>query len=69
MWWKAFRDYPPHQSVKQQQVEAGRGIVGCEMHDLNGWGEEYHHPAPTKKGWFTSVCDYLFGTKSESGEG
>ena len=38
MWPKFYRDYKVDTTLKQQQVESGKGIVGCEMHDLNGWG-------------------------------
>lgn len=38
MWPKFYRDYKVDKALKQYQVESGKGIVGCEMHDLNGWG-------------------------------
>lgn len=66
MWWKAYKDYPLHKPLKNQQVEPGRGIQGCEMHDLNGWGEEYHKPPRRHQGWFVNLCAFLFGTKVEN---
>jgi hypothetical protein len=39
MWPKFYRDYEIDKPVIKYQVQPGRGIVGCEMHDLNGWGE------------------------------
>lgn len=41
MWPKNYKDYPEDESLVQNQVEPGHGIVGCEMHDLNGWGDKY----------------------------
>jgi hypothetical protein len=38
MWPKFYRDYKVDATLIKHQVEPGRGIVGCEMHDLNGWG-------------------------------
>ena len=71
MWWKAYRDYPAYEPIKHQQVEPGHGIYGCEMHDLNGWGEEYHYrpeldpPMRDRKGLFHTICTYLFGADDE----
>lgn len=42
MWPKKYKDYPEDLPLTQNQVEPGKGIIGCEMHDLNGWGEAYH---------------------------
>jgi hypothetical protein len=66
MWWKAYKDYPLHKPLKNQHVETGRGIIGCEMHDLNGWGEEYHESPREKPGLFVNICTFLFGTKVEN---
>lgn len=50
MWFKEYRDYPIDKPLIQEQVEPGRGIIGCEMHDLNGWGTHLHQIKPCKKG-------------------
>jgi hypothetical protein len=42
MWQKSYRDYKLDEPLVKSKVEPGRGIVGCEMHELNGWGEEWH---------------------------
>lgn len=44
MWPKFYRDYPVDTPLIKQSVESGKGIVGCEMHELNGWGMSYHIP-------------------------
>lgn len=42
MWPKFYKDYPVDTLMIQYPVEPGKGIIGCEMHELNGWGELYH---------------------------
>lgn len=49
MWPKKYRDYPVDRPLIKEQVNPGNGIVGCEMHDLNGWGNELHQMSPKKK--------------------
>ena len=43
MWTKSYKDYPEDTPLKKEQVRAGKGIVGCEMHDLNGWSNTLHY--------------------------
>jgi len=40
MWFREYRDYPIDHSLKQEQVEPRQGIIGCEMHEINGWGTD-----------------------------
>lgn len=62
MWPKAYRDYKTDESLVKNQVQPGKGIVGCEMHDLNGWGNTLHIPVKKKKmGFFTTLLNALFG--------
>ncbi len=49
MWPKVYRDYPPDHPLKKYRVEPGKGIIGCEMHELNGWGNSLHVPRRAKK--------------------
>lgn len=42
MWHKAYRDYRYDRPLIQYQVSSSHGIIGCEMHDLNGWGDTWH---------------------------
>ncbi|MBA2369059.1 MAG: hypothetical protein H0V82_08570 [Candidatus Protochlamydia sp.] len=42
MWFKKYRDYKIDKPLIKEQVRPGNGIIGCEMHDLNGWGTEHH---------------------------
>ncbi len=39
MWFKAFRDYPVDSPLRKETVEPGKGIIGCEMHEVNGWND------------------------------
>lgn len=69
MWYREYKDYPPDTPLIQQKVETGRGIIGCEMHELNGWGETYHQPVRKKrKGLFATLLHNLFPSKREEEE-
>ena len=65
MWPKKYRDYPEDEALVRQQVEPGRGIVGCEMHDVNGWQQTLHR-AKKRKNLLTKLLSYLFNTERES---
>ena len=49
MWPKSYKDYPPDKPLVKEKVEPSKGIIGCEMHDLNGWGNTLHIPVKKKK--------------------
>ena len=56
MWPKSYRDYPVDTQLIHYQVRPGHGIIGCEMHELNGWGNEIHIPKKKRKrGFFSSL--------------
>ncbi len=66
MWPKFYRDYPVDSNLKKDTVEPSHGIIGCEMHDLNGWGLSFHvPPMPKKKGlianFMVSITRYFNG--------
>lgn len=62
MWPKAYKDYKTDESLVKNQVQPGKGIVGCEMHDLNGWGNTLHIPVnKNKKGFFRTMLNALSG--------
>lgn len=42
MWRTKYKDYPKDSSWKKERRETGKGIVGCEMNELYGWGESHH---------------------------
>lgn len=44
MWPKDYKDYTKDAPLKKEIVESGKGIVGCEMHESNGWGNSFHCP-------------------------
>lgn len=61
MWEKEYKNYPTDTSLKKYKVEPSRGIVGCEMHDLEGWGYTLHVP-PSKakrKGLIRKLLDSI----------
>ncbi len=47
MWPKQFRDYPQDTPLVLYPVWPGRALIGCEMHELNGWGNTLHIPQGT----------------------
>lgn len=62
MWPKAYRDYKTDEPLVKHQLQPGRGIIGCEMHDLNGWGDTLHIPIKKKKsGFFQTMIQAIFG--------
>jgi hypothetical protein len=67
MWFKEYRDYKIDKPLIKEPVESGKGIIGCEMHDLNGWGIENHRMKPKKKGIFSIFLSQLFGEKYKDG--
>ena len=48
MWKNVYRDYKPNQDWIQVKVEPCRGIIGCEMHEVQGWGKK-KLPQPKKR--------------------
>ena len=42
MWPKSYKDYPKDTPLVKNRVEPGKGIVGCEMSEPNGWGDTFH---------------------------
>lgn len=64
MWSKNYRDYPKDRELKKQKVEPLRGITGCEMHEINGWGESYHHHN-RKRGLLYFLTSLFSGSKGE----
>lgn len=51
MWPKYYKDYREDEPLKKERREPGKGISGCEMNDLYGWGETHHIPKKKKKGF------------------
>jgi hypothetical protein len=60
MWPKSYKDYPVDQPLIQNPLEPGKGIIGCEMDELNGWGDHIHFRArKKKKGIFTRLMNFF----------
>ena len=70
MWWQEYADYCYEKPLKQETVETGKGIIGCEMHDRHGYGIEDHQyqdrKKRKKKSLIRALSSYLFGTKVDS---
>jgi hypothetical protein len=50
MWQREYKDYKKDQPLIKQTVESGKGIIGCEMHEIFGWGNTLQKPPVKKKG-------------------
>jgi hypothetical protein len=61
MWPKEYRDYPIDSPLIQEKVEPSHGIIGCEMHELNGWGHGYDIPKKKRRGLFGSLLVSFIG--------
>ncbi len=61
MWFKEYQDYPIDSPNIQEPVEPGKGIVGCEMHEVYGWGERIHTPAKRNEGFIRRILKGIFG--------
>jgi hypothetical protein len=61
MWPKSYKDYELDKPLVKQQVKSGKGIVGCEMHDLNGWGNSLQQPKKKKQGFIKTMIKTFFG--------
>lgn len=62
MWPKNYRDYKTDEPNVKNNVGPGKGIIGCEMHEINGWGNTLHHPEKKKRGFFGTLITHLFGS-------
>lgn len=55
MWNRKYKDYPKDTQMLKEKVESGKGITGCEMHEVYGWGEAFYdldervNPPPVKR--------------------
>lgn len=65
MWPKAYRDYPKDSALKKERVEPGKGIIGVEMHEINGWGSSYTGEKKRERGLLFSLLSRLLGAGSE----
>jgi len=64
MWPKSYKDYSKTSPLIKNQVEPGKGIVGCEMHDFNGWSEEFHIDKQHPPGLLRTLLSRIFPKKS-----
>lgn len=49
MWDRFYRDYPRDQPLVKKTIEPSHGLYGCEMHELNGWGDTLHRHRKREK--------------------
>ena len=65
MWDQDYQEYPKDTANKKCQVEAGKGIVGCEMHEVYGWAANFHKKPPKPPGLLQQLASLL--TKKKEG--
>ncbi|MGZ3633372.1 MAG: hypothetical protein ACXWM7_03485 [Parachlamydiaceae bacterium] len=51
MWLKFYRDYPVDTPLIKNRLQSVQGIIGCEMHELNGWGNTLPIPLEIRDYW------------------
>lgn len=69
MWPKNYKDYPIDEPLVREQIQTGKGIIGCEMHDLNGWGDLIHRPRyRPHRGLFATLLQTIFYKKKKRPE-
>jgi hypothetical protein len=66
MWPKRYKDYPVDEPLLKEKVEPGKGIIGCQMHELNGWGEAYHALPDPKKSLRFQLLERIIGEKNDA---
>lgn len=49
MWHREYQDYPIDTPIIQEKIEPSHGIIGCEMHEPDGWGNTFHIHLEKKK--------------------
>jgi len=65
MWEQEYQDYPPDARLRKHRVETGRGIVGCEMNDIQGWGLTHPPPQRKKRGALSTLMRCFLGSTDE----
>lgn len=60
MWDYKYKKKPKDKKLNSEEVESGKGIIGCEMHELNGWGEEQHQYKREGGGLLRSLFSFFF---------
>lgn len=64
MWHNTYKDYSHDAELKKAKVHPGKGIIGCEMHEINGWSESYHQARETHTtGILSAIWASLTGSK------
>lgn len=58
MWYTEYVNCPPDSPLKKMTVSPGKGIRGCEMHEINGWGSHYHLETFSEKHLTFSLMTY-----------
>jgi hypothetical protein len=63
MWHNTYKDCPHDTLLKKEEVSPGKGIIGCEMHERNGWGDTHRRHKKQPKGMLSMLFSFIFRTK------
>lgn len=65
MWWQDFGDKGLDEPLKDIKLESGKGISGCEMQEICGWGINHHTYYRPSVGFLRQLKSLIFGSKFE----
>lgn len=68
MWDYKYEKRKRDRDLLKEKVEAGKGIVGCEMHEINGWGIDHHQYPHRGNGVLRALFAFFFRTKYKNEE-
>ncbi len=68
MWNYIYKKKKNDRELLEEKVDSGKGIVGCEMHELNGWGESHHRYKREGNGYLRSLFSFFFKTPYKNKE-
>ncbi len=55
MWKNTYKDYKPDAPFTRHPIETGKGLAGCEMQEIYGWGHEFERAPQRKKGLLSKL--------------
>jgi hypothetical protein len=62
MWKYHYKDHPNDLDAQKSRVEAGKGIIGCEMHEVFGWQDSHYLEEKRKLGLLRKMLLFFKGT-------
>jgi hypothetical protein len=63
MWHNTYEDHPVDELLSKENPETGKGLIGCQMKEINGWGEAQHVKKHPPSGMLKALIDFCFSGK------